>query len=61
MPVLHSREGKLETIMSCVCDKEVLKHLHSRLNSKKTIRDTNAFCLLRIWYEHDKANITVCY
>ena len=48
MPVLHSREGKLKTIMSCVCDKEVLKHLCSKLNSKKTTKDTNVFCLLKI-------------
>ena len=48
MPVLCGREGKLKTIISCVCDKEVLKHLHSKLNSKKTTKDTNVFCLLKI-------------
>ena len=61
MPVLCGREGKLETTMSCVCDEEVSKHLCSRLDSKKTTGDTNAFCLLGIWYEHDEANVTVCY
>ena len=48
MPVLHGKEGKLKTTTSCVCDEEVSKHLHSRLNSKKTTKDTNVFCLLRI-------------
>ena len=61
VPVLCGREGKLETTMSCVCDEEVSKHLCSRLDSKKTTGDTNAFCLLGIWYEHDEANVTVCY
>ena len=48
MPVLYGKEGKLKTTMSYVCDKEVLKHLHSRLDSKKTTKDTNVFCLLKI-------------
>ena len=48
VPVLHDKEGKLETTMSYVCDEEVSKHLCSRLDSKKTTKDTNAFCLLKI-------------